>query len=92
MVYNLVDEVDDRVSGHGPWSAMHGALTVREDAFFPSYGCMWEGTPEETDVKERLHLRGVHVVRADVSYVTRLLASAPVARPSGSGPSITEKS
>ena len=56
MVYNLVDEVDGRVTGHGPWFAMHAALTVREDAFFPNYRRMWDGMPEDTDVNERLRL------------------------------------
>lgn len=56
MVYNLVDDVDVRVTGHGPWFAMHAALTVREEAFFPNYRRMWDGMPEEPDVKERLRL------------------------------------
>ena len=52
LVYNLVDAVDDRVAGHGPWSTMHAALTVREEAFFPNYRRMWEGIPEEDQVND----------------------------------------
>jgi len=54
IVYKLVDRVDERVAGHGPWWDMHTALTVREDEFFPNYQRMWEGLPEEEDAKENL--------------------------------------
>ena len=56
VVYHLVDEVDERLTGHGPWFALHTALTVAEDAFFPNYRRMWDGIPEETDTKEALGL------------------------------------
>ena len=56
MVYNLTDAVDDRTNGHGPWYALHAALTVREDTFFPNYRRMWDGLPEEAGVKENLDL------------------------------------
>jgi catechol 2,3-dioxygenase-like lactoylglutathione lyase family enzyme len=50
IVYRLGDGVDERVAGHGAWFAMHAALTVREDQFFPNYLRMWEGIPEEDDL------------------------------------------
>ena len=56
IVYHLVDEVDERLTGHGPWYALHAALTVAEDAFFPNYRRMWEGIPEEAAAKEDLGL------------------------------------
>ena len=54
LVYKLVDRVDERVAGHGPWWDMHTALTVREEEFFPNYRRMWEGLPEESGPKENL--------------------------------------
>ena len=51
LVYRLREGVDERVTGHGPWNAMHVALTVREHGFFPNYRRLWEGVPEETTVK-----------------------------------------
>ena len=56
IVYHLVDEVDERLTGHGPWYALHAALTVAEDAFFPNYRRMWEGIPEESATKDKLGL------------------------------------
>ena len=54
IVYKLVDRVDERVAGHGPWWDMHTALTVRENEFLPNYRRMWEGLPEEENAKEKL--------------------------------------
>ncbi|HXG50660.1 MAG TPA: VOC family protein [candidate division Zixibacteria bacterium] len=54
LVYRLVDRVDERVAGHGPWWDMHTALTVREEDYMPNYRRMWEGLPEEEDAKEAL--------------------------------------
>jgi catechol 2,3-dioxygenase-like lactoylglutathione lyase family enzyme len=54
LVYKLVDRVDERVAGHGPWWDMHTALTVREEEFFPNYRRMWESLPEESAPKESL--------------------------------------
>jgi hypothetical protein len=55
IVYKLVDKVDERVCGHGPWWDMHTALTVRHDQFLPSYRHMWEGLPEENNYKANLN-------------------------------------
>lgn len=55
IVYKLVDRLDERVAGHGPWWDMHTALTVREEDYFPNYRRMWEGLPEEAGAKEDLH-------------------------------------
>ena len=55
IVYKLVDRVDERVAGHGPWWDMHTALTVREREFLPNYRRMWEGLPEEEAAKEKLN-------------------------------------
>ena len=46
LVYNLVDTVDTRVVGHREWDGMHAALTLPEDAFFPTLRHMWDGLPE----------------------------------------------
>ena len=54
IIYKLVDRIDERVAGHGPWWDMHTALTVREHEFLPNYRRMWEGLPEEEDTKEQL--------------------------------------
>jgi catechol 2,3-dioxygenase-like lactoylglutathione lyase family enzyme len=56
LVYKLIDQVDERVAGHGPWWDMHTALTVREEDFFPNYRRMWEGLPEETAEKAKAGL------------------------------------
>jgi catechol 2,3-dioxygenase-like lactoylglutathione lyase family enzyme len=48
LVYNLVDEVDERLTGHGPWFAMHAALMVEEDRYMSNYLRLWDGVPEET--------------------------------------------
>ena len=56
IVYHLVDEVDGRVTGHGPWNAFHAALMVPEGSFFPNYRHMWDGVPEEEGRKEDLRL------------------------------------
>ncbi|HXF76081.1 MAG TPA: VOC family protein [Methylomirabilota bacterium] len=56
LIYKLVDKVDERVSGHGPWWDMHTALTVRQEEFLPSYRRMWEGIPEEQGYKADLNL------------------------------------
>jgi catechol 2,3-dioxygenase-like lactoylglutathione lyase family enzyme len=55
-VFHLKDMVDDRVTGHGPWFAMHTALTVAAEEFMPSYVRLWAGVPEEEDRKEKLGL------------------------------------
>ena len=56
LIYKLVDRVDERVAGHGPWWDMHTALTVREQEFFPNYRRMWEGLPEEEAEKAKAGL------------------------------------
>jgi catechol 2,3-dioxygenase-like lactoylglutathione lyase family enzyme len=56
LVYKLVDKVDERVAGHGPWWDMHTALTVREEEFFPNYRRMWDGLPEEETDKANANL------------------------------------
>jgi catechol 2,3-dioxygenase-like lactoylglutathione lyase family enzyme len=56
LIYKLVDKVDERVAGHGPWWDMHTALTVREEEFFPNYRCMWDGLPEEETDKANANL------------------------------------
>jgi len=56
LIYKLVDQVDERVAGHGPWWDMHTALTVRENEFLPNYRRLWEELPEEQDTKEKLKL------------------------------------
>jgi hypothetical protein len=56
LVYKLVDRVDERVAGHGPWWDMHTALTVREQEFFPNYRRMWDGLPEEVAEKAKAGL------------------------------------
>ena len=52
IVYKLVDKVDERVTGHGPWWDMHTALTVRQEQFLPNYRRMWEGLPEEETTRQ----------------------------------------
>ncbi|HEY7168743.1 MAG TPA: hypothetical protein VIB79_29565 [Candidatus Binatia bacterium] len=54
LIYKLVNEVDERVAGHGDWWDMHTALTVREREFLPNYQRMWESLPEEAAPKETL--------------------------------------
>ena len=56
LIYKLVDEVDERVAGHGPWWDMHTALTVRAEEFMPNYRRMWETLPEEELAKEEANL------------------------------------
>jgi hypothetical protein len=56
LIYKLVDQVDERVSGHASWWDMHTALTVRRDEFLPGYRRMWEGIPEEEGYKADLKL------------------------------------
>ena len=56
IVYHLVDEVDERLTGHGAWYALHAALTVDEDAFFANYQRMWDGIPEESAEKDEAGL------------------------------------
>ncbi len=51
LVYNLVDETDERTGGHGPWTGMHAALTVRNDEYFANYRRMWDGIPEASDTE-----------------------------------------
>jgi hypothetical protein len=55
LIYKLVDKVDERVCGHGPWWDMHTALTVRDEEFLPNYRRMWEGLPEEENYKGNLN-------------------------------------
>jgi hypothetical protein len=55
LVYKLVDKVDERVCGHGPWWDMHTALTVRHEDFLPNYRRMWAELPEEQSYKENLN-------------------------------------
>ena len=52
LIYKLVDQVDERVAGHGAWWDMHTALTVRAEEFMPNYRRMWETLPEEAMAKE----------------------------------------
>ncbi len=54
LVYKLVDSVDVRVAGHGPWYDMHTALTIRVEDYLNNYQRMWDGLPEEKDAKENL--------------------------------------
>jgi catechol 2,3-dioxygenase-like lactoylglutathione lyase family enzyme len=56
LIYKLVDKVDERIAGHGPWWDMHTALTVRAEEFFPNYRRMWDGLPEEETDKANAHL------------------------------------
>jgi catechol 2,3-dioxygenase-like lactoylglutathione lyase family enzyme len=53
LVYKLLDQVDERVAGHGPWWDMHTALTVRQEEFLPNYRRMWDGLPEEDNEKAK---------------------------------------
>ena len=55
LVYKLVDSVDVRVVGHGPWYDMHTALTIRAEEYLNNYQRMWDGLPEEKDAKENLN-------------------------------------
>jgi hypothetical protein len=55
LVYKLVDRVDERVCGHGPWWDMHTALTVRDEEFLPNYRHMWDSLPEEQNYKGNLN-------------------------------------
>ena len=55
-VFHLKDTVDDRVTGHGPWFAMHTALTVSAEEFMPDYLRLWAGVPEEEERKEQAGL------------------------------------
>ena len=50
LVYNLVDEVEERRAGHAQWTGLHAALTLREHEFFPTYERMWDGIPEEDQI------------------------------------------
>jgi hypothetical protein len=56
LVYKRVDNVDERVSGHGTWWDMHTALTVRAEEFLPNYHRLWKGIPEEQGYKGDLNL------------------------------------
>jgi catechol 2,3-dioxygenase-like lactoylglutathione lyase family enzyme len=56
LIYKLMDTVDERIAGHGPWWDMHTALTVREEEFFPNYRRMWDGLPEEQTDKANANL------------------------------------
>ena len=56
IVYHLVDEVDERLTGHGAWTALHAALTVQGASFIPNYLRLWDGVPEESGVKENLDM------------------------------------
>lgn len=56
LIYKLVDQVDERVAGHGPWWDMHTALTVRAEEFMPNYRHMWKTLPEEERAKEEDNL------------------------------------
>lgn len=46
IVYKQVQTTDARTRGHRPYVALHSALTVRAEDFFPSYRRMWEALPE----------------------------------------------
>jgi hypothetical protein len=49
VVYHLTDAVDARVTGHGPWFAMHAAFTVHADTYMANYERLWAELPEEED-------------------------------------------
>jgi predicted enzyme related to lactoylglutathione lyase len=54
LVFKLVREASQRISGRGWYYDLHTALTVREDDFWPSYERMWAELPEwEHDTAER---------------------------------------
>ncbi len=54
LVYKLLDSVDVRAVGHGPWYDMHTALTIRAEEYLTNYQRLWDGLPEEKDAKENL--------------------------------------
>lgn len=56
LVYHLTDSVDERVTGHGPWFAMHAAFTVYDDQYMANYERLWAEVPEELDTKSSLAL------------------------------------
>jgi catechol 2,3-dioxygenase-like lactoylglutathione lyase family enzyme len=56
VVYHLTDGVDARVTGHGPWFAMHAAFTVHADQYMATYERLWAEVPEEAGTKESLGL------------------------------------
>jgi catechol 2,3-dioxygenase-like lactoylglutathione lyase family enzyme len=56
LVYHLTDGVDARLTGHGPWFAMHLAFTVPADLYMNNYERLWAEVVEETGTKESLGL------------------------------------
>ena len=56
LVYHLTDGVDARLTGHGPWFAMHFAFTIPADTYMGNYERLWAEVPEEADTKENLGL------------------------------------
>ena len=56
LVYHLTDRVDARLTGHGPWFAMHFAFTLPADQYLVNYERLWAEVVEEEDTKESLGL------------------------------------
>jgi catechol 2,3-dioxygenase-like lactoylglutathione lyase family enzyme len=77
LVYHLTDIVDERVTGHGPWFAMHAAFTVDDDQYMTNYERLWEEVPEEQGTKESL---GLSVQDEDLQPARTGLHGSPVGR------------
>ena len=77
IVYHLTDGVDQRVTGHGPWFAMHAAFTVYDDQYMANYERLWAEVPEEAGTKESL---GQDTPAEDAQPARTGLHGSPVGR------------
>ena len=46
IIYQQVDELDERTGGHNVWYGHHRALTVMNDEFMTAYKGLWDNLPE----------------------------------------------
>jgi len=46
LVYERVEQLGGRTSGHGVYRDLHTALVVRDDDFWPSYEPLWANLPD----------------------------------------------
>ena len=77
IVYKLVEQADRRTAGHHPWFALHAALTVPEQEFFPLYQRMWG---ELSEWESTDHNQGLTVEEEDLLPARTGLHESPVGR------------